>query len=201
MRSVCVVMAGLGLVLATPASADEIVEQIDMSKAYYSRGDLALALTELEFAVNALRTRFSNAFMGTLPAAPLLWSAETPAMESGAALFGGGVMVTRHYWEQKGGGQITAELMVDSPMVQAFSAMLSAPIMIATDPSLERVRFGEVTGLLDWDDDQRTGDLSLALGGRVLAKLIGKDLDDKTMLVDMMKSWDLQTVAKVADLN
>ena len=196
MRTLCLVLAVFGL--ASGAGADEVIEQIDAGKAYYADGDLSRALTELEFALNALRTEFSQQFMATMPAAPALWSAEKPVLDNGAALFGTGLMVTRRYQEEKGPGQITAELMVDSPMVQAFSAVFSSPIMIANDPGLERIRLGEMTALLEWDADRGTGDLSLTLGGRVLAKLIGQSLDDKDILVDLMKTWDLDAIRKVA---
>lgn len=206
MRNACLNVAKLGLVLAMHnalaihAHADEIIEQIEAGKAFYAEGDLARALTEFEFALNTLRTQFSNQFMATLPEPPALWSAEQAVLESGAALFGAGVMVTRRYEEQKGEGQITAELMVDSPMVQALSAVFNNPIMIASDPGMERVRFGEMTGLLNWDADRRRGDLSLSIGGRVLAKLVGRDLSDKTLLVDLMRAWDLDAVQDVAGL-
>lgn len=212
MRSVCRVIAIFWLVSIAPvamvasvatvalAAADEVVEQIDAGRAYYADGDLSRALTELEFALNTLRTEFSQQFMATMPAPPVLWSAEEPALDSGAALFGAGLMVTRRYQEEKGRGRITAELMVDSPMVQAFSAVFSSPIMIANDPGLERIRLGEETALLKWDTDQNTGDLSLALGGRVLVKLIGQGLDDNAVLIDLMKAWDLDAVKNVAGI-
>lgn len=200
MRNACLVLVAFGFAAAAHADVDEVVEQIEAGKAYYAEGDLARALTEFEFALNTLRARFSNQIMATLPEPPALWSAEKPALESGAALFGAGVMVTRRYHEQKGEGRIIAELMVDSPMVQAFSAVFNNPIMIASDPGLERVRFGEMTALLNWDADRRAGDLSLSIGGRVLAKLIGRDLDDKGTLVDLMNAWDLGAVQDVAGL-
>ena len=190
----------LGLTIVPPAEADDVVEQLDAGKAYYQEGDLSRALTELEFAVNGVRTRFSNEFMATLPSPPALWSAEKPSLESGVALFGTGVMVSRRYLEEKGEGRITAELLVDSPMVQAYSAVFKNPVMIANDPKLERIRLGELHALLKWDADRRAGDLTLSLGGRVLAKLAGRDLDDKTILVELMKAWDLEAVKEVAGL-
>ncbi|MGI9488703.1 MAG: hypothetical protein ACR2RF_23035 [Geminicoccaceae bacterium] len=200
MRNLGLAMAVFGLVSSAPTMADEIVEQIDAGKAYYADGDLSRALTELEFALNALRTEFSDQFMATLPEPPALWSAEKPTLESGAALFGAGVMVTRSYQEEKGSGRITAELMVDSPMVQALSAVFSSPILIANDPGLERIRLGEVNALLKWDADRGAGDLSLALGGRILVKLIGQDLDEAAVLIDLLKDWDLDAVRRVVGL-
>lgn len=199
-----VALTSFGIVVSAtvvPAAADEIVEQIEAGKAYYADGDYSRALTEFEFALNTLRARFSDQFMATLPEPPVLWSAEEPTLESGAALFGGGVMVSRQYRERKGGGEIVAELMVDSPMVQAFSAVFSNPIMIANDPGLQRIRLKGTTALLKWDADQRAGDLTLSLGGRVLAKLSGRDLDDKAILVELMKTWDIDAVRDVAGLN
>ena len=90
--------------------------------------------------------------------------------------------------------------MVDSPIVQAFSAVFNNPIMVASDPGLERVRFGKLTALLNWDADRRAGDLSLSIGGRVLAKLVGRDLDDKAILIDLMNAWNLSAVQDVAGL-
>lgn len=200
MRHGGLIVMALSLAVALPAHSDEVIEQIEAGKAYYADGDYSRALNEFEFALNALRARFSNAFMETLPKAPVLWTADKPSLETGAALFGAGVMVTQRYQEDKGEGRIVAEITVDSPMVQAFSAVFSSPIMIANDPSLERVRFGRSIGLLKWDEDRRAGDLSLSFGGRVLVKLIGNDLDDKALLVDVMKTWDLNAVKRIAGL-
>lgn len=209
MRNAWMVMIVLGLGAAFPVRADpgagvvkpdDVIEQIEAGKAYYRNGDFARALTELGFAQNALRIRFSNAFMATLPPPPPLWSAEKPALENGVALLGGGVMVTQRYLERKGEGKITAELMVDSPLVQAFSAVFTNPIMISSDPDLERVRLDGMTALLKWNADRRAGDISLSLDGRVLIKLIGDSLKDKTVLLDLMRAWDLEAVRDVASL-
>lgn len=194
---------GLELLLASPVHAvdDEIVEQIDAGKAYYVEGDLARALTEFEFALNAVRTEFSNLFMATLPEPPAFWNAEKAALESAVGLFGGGVMVTRHYRAQKTDGRVTAELTIDNPMVQAFSAVIGNPIMISSDPELRRVRLGDHVGLLTWNSEERTGDLAILLGGRVLAKLVGRDIDDEAVLVDFMTGWNLDAVRDIAGLS
>ena len=199
MLNVIMTFFGLCLLAAGPArAADDVVRQIDAGKAYYQEGDLARALVEFEFALSAVRAEFSSRFMATLPEPPAFWSAEAPAVENAAALLGGGVMVTRQYRDDKGEGRITAELMVDNPMAQAFSAVIGNPILVAGDPSLKRLRFGDATGLLNWNADEAAGDLSLTIGGRVLAKLAGRGLDDAGILIDLMKSWDLEAVSEIA---
>jgi hypothetical protein len=193
---------GVGFLMVSPAQAadEDVVEQINAGKAFYVEGDLARALTEFEFALDAVRTEFSNLFMGTLPEPPILWSADEPALENAASLFGGGVMVTRLYREEKGEGQITVELVVDNPMVQAFSAVIGNPIMVANDPGIRRIRFDDKVALLNWKDEEGMGELSLSMGGRVLAKLVGRNLEDESVLLNLMKRWDLDAVTKIAGL-
>ena len=199
-HAILITLLALGLASNHRAAADEIIDQIDIGKSYYLEGDLARALSEFEFAVNAIRTAFSESFIRTLPEPPIFWSAEPAALESTAAIFGSGIMVTRQYKEEKGDGRITAELMVDSPMVQAFSAVFNSPVMIASSPNMERVRIDGMTALLKWDDGNKAGELSVAVGGRVLAKLVGYDLKDKSILVELMRAWDLNAVKTVVGL-
>ncbi|MGI9434188.1 MAG: hypothetical protein ACR2Q4_05055, partial [Geminicoccaceae bacterium] len=169
-------------------------------KLYYAEGDYPRAITELEFALNAVRNRLSTLFMATMPDPPIFWSAEQATKDGGTALFGGGLMITRQYREEKGDGEVRAELVVDSPMIQAFSAVLNNPIMITNEPQIERVRLGKMNALLNWDPEDRSGDISMSIGGRVLAKLEGNALSDKTVLIDLMKTWDFNAVKSVAGL-
>jgi hypothetical protein len=193
-------IAALLLAGGGSVSADEIIEQIDVGRRNYVEGDYAAAITEFEFALNAVRSKLSALFMATMPEPPILWAAEQAALTSGSVLFGGGMIITREYRERKGEGRVKAELVVDSPMVQAVSAMLSNPIMVANEPRIERIRLGRMSALLNWNPDDRSGDISLSIGGRVLAKVEGSDLSDKNVLIDLMKTWDLEVVRDVAGL-
>lgn len=200
MRTGMAAFIGLLLVGGSSAAADDILDQIEAGKGYYADGDHVAAITEFEFALNALRTELATMLMATMPPSPVLWSAEEPALDNGAAVFGGGMMISRTYQEQKGGGTILAELMLDSPMVQAFSAVLNNPIMISAEPRVERIKMGRTNALLTWNPDDRSGEISVTLGGRVLAKLEGQDLSDKSILIDLMERWDLDAVKKAARL-
>ena len=198
-RAVSAIIVSL-LIDSSSAVADEVMEQIEVGKQNYVEGDYAGAINELEFALNTLRNKLSVLFAATMPEPPVLWMAEQPATNGGTALFGGGLMITRDYHERKGNGRVKAELVVDSPMVQAFSAVLSNPIMIANEPRIERIRLGQTSALLNWDPERRAGEISLSIGGRVLAKVEGDDLADKDVLIDLMKAWDLEAVKHVIGL-
>jgi len=193
-------IAALLLIGGAPALADDVIDQIEVGRQNYVEGDYAAAITELEFALNSVRNKLSALFMATMPEPPALWTAEQAKLNSSAALIGGGMMISRKYSEQKGHGKVKVELVVDSPMVQAFSAVLSNPIMIANEPQIERVRLGEMSALMDWNPEDSSGEISLSIGGRVLAKVEGDGLSDKDILIKLMKSWDLDAVKDVAGL-
>jgi hypothetical protein len=71
---------------------------------------------------------------------------------------------------------------------------------VANEPRIERIRLGRMSALLNWNPDDRSGDIALSIGGRVLAKVEGSDLSDKNVLIDLMKTWDLEVVRDVAGL-
>ncbi len=193
-------IAALLLTGGVPVSADDVIEQIDVGRENYVEGDYAAAITELEFALNALRNKLSDLLIATMPDPPALWTAEQAMLNGSATLIGGGIMVARKYNERKGNGKVKVELVVDSPMIQAFSAVLANPIMVANEPQIERIRLGEMSALMDWNPEASSGKISLSIGGRVLAKVEGNDLTDKDILVELMKSWDLKAVKDVAGL-
>ncbi len=198
-REAAIVIMSL-LMSGGSVSADEIIDQVEIGKQHYVEGNYAAAITEFEFALGTLRGKLSALFVATMPDPPVLWTAEEADSNSGTALFGGGLMITREYHEQKGEGKVKAELVIDSPMAQAFSTVLTSPVMVANEPQVERIRLGETNALLNWDPDERSGDISLSIGGRVLAKMEGDGLSDKAVLIDLMKTWDLDAVKHVAGL-
>jgi hypothetical protein len=143
--------------IGAAALADEVIDQIEVGKRNDIEGDYAAAITEFEFALGAVRSKLSALFVATMPDPPIFWMAEEAGLDSGSAMLGGGLIIARAYREEKGDGRVRAELVVDSPMVQAFSAVLSNPIMVANEPRIERIRFGKKTGLLNWNPDSGSG--------------------------------------------
>ncbi len=200
MRRGMMVIAAFLSMSSGPISADEVIEQIAVGKQNYIEGNYASAIMEFEFALTTVRNKLSTLFIATMPDPPMLWTADPAELTGGTALFGGGMMISREYYERKGGGKVRAELVVDSPMVQAFSSVLSSPIMIANEPRAERIRLRGMNALLQWSPDKSAGELSLSIGGRILAKMEGQGLNDKATLVEMMKTWDLDAVKDVAGL-
>ena len=120
------VCAGLPLV----ASADDIDDAIKAATEHYKAGELSKAIAQLDYASTLLRQEKGEQVKQVFPAAPSGWQAEDAESDvAGAAMFGGGISASRQYYNDEQRFEI--QLMMDSPMLQAFSMMLSNPSMIA----------------------------------------------------------------------
>ncbi|HEY0526731.1 MAG TPA: hypothetical protein VGD08_25290 [Stellaceae bacterium] len=196
-RGSAAIVAVLALA-ATPALADDITDQLDSGKALYAKGDYAQALSELQFAINDIQKKVSERYVAVMPAAPAGWEADEPEAQSGAML-GGGQVITRHYHEQNGGeGQMTLTVSVDIPMIQAMSAMLTNPALISADPQAKRVRVGGDNAVLKWNAPNKSGEVTMMLGSRILAQLEGQNLKSDAVLQDFMKNWDMKPLKTAA---
>ena len=123
---IALVCAGLPLV----ASADDIDDAIKAATEHYKAGELSKAIAQLDYASTLIRQEKGEQVKQAFPAAPSGWEAEDAEAEvAGAAMFGGGISASRSYYNDE--QRIEMQLMMDSPMLQAFSMMLSNPSMIA----------------------------------------------------------------------
>lgn len=190
----------LAAALATVTStvlADSVTDQIDEARRLYDEGDFAGAVTELGFAIEEMRGRVAEQYVETLPEPPSGWTAEPAQQEGSAAFLGGGTSVSRSYHADDGSGTIEAQLMVDNPMIQGFAAMLSNPALLASQPNMKRVRIGRENAMLNWDDAQGSGEITLMIG-RAMIRLQGHGLASSAPLEELLKAWDLQKVKALA---
>lgn len=112
------------------ASEAEINEAISAASKHYAAGELSLAIAQLDYASTLMRQEKGEQVKQAFPPAPAGWQAEDAEAEvAAAAMFGGGISASRHYYNDE--QRIEMQLMMDSPMLQAFSMMLSNPSMIA----------------------------------------------------------------------
>lgn len=112
------------------ASETEINDAIDAATKHYKAGELSQAIAQLDYASTLIRQEKGEQVKLAFPDAPAGWQAEDASSEvAGAAMFGGGITAARNYYNDE--QRIEMQLMMDSPMLQAFSMMLSNPSMIA----------------------------------------------------------------------
>jgi len=192
-------ISGAALVLALAAAfgagsarADEISEGLERARELYEKGDVAAALTETNFALNALQQKRSAAFLELFPAPPSGWKLEEASDAAGSALaaqmMGGGVMVQRDYAQEGGDGAIEAMIIVDNPLIQALSAMVNNPAMLGR--GARRVRIGSDNAVLERDSGAEEAKMTL-VRGNVAVKLEGSGLKSPDILTELMKRFDL----------
>ena len=189
----------LTLAVAQGALADEVIEQIEVGLELYQEEEFGAAITELEFAIEDIRKMMSAQIAQTFPEAPEGWLAED-AVSGGsgggaAAMFGaGGTSLERVYREEEGEGQLTASMMLDSPLIQSMGALFNNPAMIAAQPNMERVRLGREAAVVKWEPERSRAEVTLLLDGRIMMQVKGDNIASQDVAVDLMRAWDLEAV-------
>ncbi len=201
MRPIVPAVAVLVLLLAVPAAprADEITDQLESAKKLYEEGDLAGAVGELEFVLQALRGRVGEALRATFPAPPEGWTVEE-GEKGGAIPFLGGTTVSRTYRQVNGPGKIEAQLSTGGGMLQGLAQMFANPQMLAMQPNAKRVRIQRETATTTFDPKTKEAQLVLDLGGKATILLQGSGLSGPEPLVELANRWDFKQARALAGL-
>ncbi len=174
------ILAALALVLmvALPAAADEIIEQINQAIELYQAGDFAGAAGELEFAAAQIRQLRAGEISAALPEPLAGWNAETAETASmGASMFGGGTTASRSY--NKDQSNVDVNIVTDSPMLQSLAMMLNNP-MILSSSGQKLIRVAGNKAALDWNDD--SGTINVVVLGSVLVTIDGSNLTEDELM-------------------
>lgn len=195
-------LASLAVLSLAAASlrADEIADQIDAAKKLYEEGDLAGAVSELEFVMQALKAKFGEAFLATFPTPPEGWEVEADSGKAGAVPFLGGTNVSKTYRQVNGPGKIEAQLSTGGGMLQGLAQMFANPQMLAMQPNAKRVRIQRETATTTFDPKTKEGQLVLDLGGKAKIMLQGSGLAGPEPLVELAQRWDLKQARALAGL-
>ncbi len=189
-------LAFAALLLGGPSGrAEDFLGQLDLVRQLYEEGDIAGAMVELDFARQALQEKLGERFAATFPEPPEGWEAQ-PAQVQPGGMPGGGMMVSRTYVNTGGPGRIEAQIIANSPMIQAFAAMLTNPAMMTAEPGSKRVRIGRSNAVLTWDGEARSGEMRLMVG-QAMISLEGQALESSDPLVELMKKFDLKTLKEL----
>ena len=196
-------LAGLALVplAALEVQADDITDQLQLAIELYEEGDYAATVTELQYAIGEIQAKLGDAFATSFPPAPDGWSAAEPTREASAAFMGGGTIVNREYTEDGGDGRMSAQLIIDNPMIQGMAALFSNPAMLSANPNMTRVRMGRDNAILDFDESAGRGEVTFMTGGgRAMLKVEGNGLASGDQLVELLKAWDMDGLKAAAGL-
>ncbi|WP_020395582.1 hypothetical protein [Thiolinea disciformis] len=114
------------LSMITTAYADDTLDALEKATALYKEGKPQEALARLEMASQLLRQQRGEKLATLLPEPLSGWEAEKAESASvGAAMFGGGLTVSRRYTKKDNNISIT--IVTDSPMLQGFMGMMLNP--------------------------------------------------------------------------
>jgi hypothetical protein len=201
MRALAAALLVAGMTLPLAVKADEITDQIDQGRQYYEQGDLTGAISELEFALQAMRGRIGEQLLATFPEAPEGWTAEDTSDKSqGAAAFtGSGTMLSRTYRSGEGDGEssIEAQLMTGGGFLQGLAGMLMNPQVLAAQPNAKRVRIGRDNAVVTYDAEDRSSQLVIDLGGKGTIMLQGHNVASGDPLAALAGKWDLKKVKEL----
>jgi len=192
LRIAALVIALMGA--TTAARADEISEGLERARQLYEKGDLGAAVTETNFALNALFQKRAAIYAALFPPAPAGWTLEPEDTSNNggsavaAQILGGGVLVERNYVRDGGEGSIEASVFIDNPMIQAFSSMVNNPAMLGS--GARRIRIGNDNAVLQRQPGSEDAELTLVRGNLAI-KLSGSGLPNPDILVDLMKRFDI----------
>ena len=196
MHAASAALLAISLILPLPAAADEITDQLDQARQYYDQGDIAGAIGEVEFVLQAMRGRIGQQLAATFPAPPPGWTMDAADDQAqGAVPFAAaGTMLSRTYRAPGGSGSIEAQLMSGGGFLQGLAGMLMSPQLLAAQPGAKRVRIGRDNAVVTFDPGDQSSQLVLDLGGKGTLMLQGKSLPGSDPLVDLANRWDLQQV-------
>lgn len=189
------VAAYLAVSAATAAEpAADVAARIEAARAFNQKGDIARAAHELETALIDLQNRLGRGFSDDMPPPPAGWQAEDPEIQ-GLGAVGGGLSVTRAY--TRNDASLNASIILDSPAVEAAGAQFANPVPL---PGVKRIKVNGEDAMLRWDNQARSGEITIVLGGRVLLQIEGDSLPSPDLLPEVAKTFKIAAIRKLAGL-
>jgi hypothetical protein len=187
---------GIGALVSSPVSADDITAQIDAGRQAYEQGELRNALQTLQFAVAGIQEKINLSLLDLLPAPLEGWDADEPqAQSSGMAAMIAGTNLSRRYYRNDG-AELDISITADSPLLGMMSMMLSNPLLMQTDPATRIYTQDGHRGTIKHEKDSDEWEISLLVGRKIMVQVSGRGLKDKQAVEDYVKAIDFQALEK-----
>ncbi len=193
-RSVHALAFILATVSTAPAAqADDITDSIQEGLKQYEAGRYSEAAASLTYASQLILQKKGDALKTALPPALPGWQAEAGESSAAGAALGAGLTVSRRY--RKDGADIKVRIVTDSPMIQGVAMMLANPIM-ATSGGGRLERVGGEKALVQFDPQNRRGELQMMIGNRFLVSIEGRNVAREDLLA-YAGAVDLEVLRKL----
>ena len=172
-------------VLATTGNmvhADEVEDVIKEALESYQQKDYAMAKQSLGMATQMINQLNAKALGEVLPQPLAGWQAGEVSNDSqGAAMFGGGMSVSRNY--TKGDQDLTINVVGDSPMLSQMMGIFQNPMIAGSMGKMTRI--GKQMAM-----EGKNGQLTMVVANRFMVTIDGSaSMEDKT---EYAKAMDLE---------
>jgi hypothetical protein len=187
---------GLTTLLAGPACADEITDQLDAARNSYSEGELRAAVQTLQFAIAGIQEKINLSLLKLLPEPLEGWTADEPeAASAGMAAMIAGTNLSRRY-RRDDGAEIEVSITADSPFLGMMTMMLSNPMLMQADADTRIYTHAGRRGMIKQEKGSDTMEISLMGNGNVLIQVSGTGVKDKSEVEAYLEAIDLEAVEK-----
>ncbi|MBW1786617.1 MAG: hypothetical protein JRK53_08395 [Deltaproteobacteria bacterium] len=161
------------------AEKDEIVESINEGLEYYQEGDLAEAVSSLDYAAQLIRQKRAEVLETFLPEPLSGWKAKDIESKAvGQAMLGGMVSAKREYL--KGSSSVTLELMTDSPTLQGMFMLFNNPAYATADGGkLKKIK--RQKAIVKYRPANRQGEISIVVDNRYLLVVKGRKVSEEDL--------------------
>ena len=191
-RCTLALVAAGALSLSLPAAADDVIDTINEALEAYKNGDYADAASSLDYASQLVKQKKGESLAALLPEPLDGWTAEeAESQAAGAAMFGGGVTASREY--RKGDGQVSVQIVTDSPMLQGMMMMFSNPMFAASDGGkMERIK--RQKAIVKYNSSGHSGTIQIVVANRFLVTVEGSGVS-RDELVAWAEAIDYKKLA------
>ncbi len=171
---------------------DTVLQTIDKAVKQYKDGDYAAAASNLDYASQLVREQKSENMKKLLPEPLPGWQAgEANAQVIGAAVFGGGVTVSRDYY--KDASKMSLEIVSDSPVLQSVLLMMNNPMFAGAGGGKLETLNGQ-RAIINYDSVKRSGDVYVVIANQFMVTVKGDGIG-RADLINMAKAVDYQQLS------
>lgn len=202
-RQTAAFVVAMTVATAAPAAADKIKDAMEGAIKAYDNKAYSKAVTELQYAVTKIGELLGKAFVATFPDPPEGWTARRVRRQRSTAgvVQLQGQILSRRYQMKGGSGRVTAQMIVNNRMMQAYTALMANPAY-ARQAGYDRVKIEGLSepAMMKFDEDRKRGELIYLSGGRLLIRLAGRNLEDTKILESLIRTWKIAEARKLAGL-
>ena len=177
-----------------PEEQDVVLRSIQEAIKQYHADQFESAVSNLDYATQLIRQKKSERMKSLLPEPFWGWQAkEARSQALGTAVFGGGVTVSRDYFNATG-STLSIEIVSDSPVLQSVIMLLSNPLFAGTSGgSLQTIK--QQRAIIKYNDKDQQGEINIVVAGRFIVNVKGRNIDQATLL-RYAEAIDFEALAK-----